>query len=160
MFAVDTNVVLDVVAGPEPAARRSAALLQESLRQGALVACGPVWAELAALRDADSTDRILANLRIEVDWHVGKNVMLHTVGAWQRYLGDRRRGEPVFICPHCRKTAGEWQCPNCAGKLPPPRHILPDFLIGGHAEARGLPLITRDVSIYRRYFPELTLLQP
>lgn len=38
--------------------------------------------------------------------------------------------------------------------------LIADFLIGGHAAATGLPLLTRDPGPYRRYFPDLTLIAP
>jgi predicted nucleic acid-binding protein len=38
--------------------------------------------------------------------------------------------------------------------------LLGDFLIGAHAQARKVPLATRDPRPYRRYFPELTLITP
>lgn len=38
--------------------------------------------------------------------------------------------------------------------------ILSDFLIGGHARALGASLLTRDTSLYRTYFPDLTLITP
>ena len=38
--------------------------------------------------------------------------------------------------------------------------VLPDFLIGAHALSLSLPLVTRDPRLYRRYFPDLTLITP
>ena len=37
---------------------------------------------------------------------------------------------------------------------------LPDFFIGAHAAAMGVPLITRDVSRYQTYFPSVPLICP
>ncbi len=37
---------------------------------------------------------------------------------------------------------------------------LPDFFIGAHAEALGVPILTRDVSRYRIYFPNVQLISP
>jgi predicted nucleic acid-binding protein len=37
---------------------------------------------------------------------------------------------------------------------------LPDFLIGGHAEAEGHSLLTRDPVRYRKYFPSVRLIAP
>lgn len=38
--------------------------------------------------------------------------------------------------------------------------ILPDFLIGAQAEARGWPLVTRDRRRFASYFPELEIIDP
>jgi predicted nucleic acid-binding protein len=37
---------------------------------------------------------------------------------------------------------------------------LPDFFIGAHAAALGVPIITRDVSRYQTYFPSVPLICP
>ena len=38
--------------------------------------------------------------------------------------------------------------------------VLPDFFIGGHAESSNTGLITRDVKMYRTYFPGVTIINP
>lgn len=37
---------------------------------------------------------------------------------------------------------------------------LPDFFIGAHTAIAGIPLLTRDTSRYRIYFPKLKLIAP
>lgn len=37
---------------------------------------------------------------------------------------------------------------------------LPDFFIGAHAAALGIPIITRDVTRYQTYFPNVSLISP
>ncbi len=41
-----------------------------------------------------------------------------------------------------------------------PRYPLPDFLIGGHAQALGAAILTRDPRFYRTYFPDVSLITP
>lgn len=37
---------------------------------------------------------------------------------------------------------------------------LPDFFIGAHGVASGVPVVSRDVTRYATYFPTLTLIHP
>ena len=37
---------------------------------------------------------------------------------------------------------------------------LPDFFIGGHAQAAGAAILTRDARFYRSYFPQVELITP
>lgn len=47
-----------------------------------------------------------------------------------------------------RRNRGEWKT------------VLPDFLIGGHAQTLGATILTRDARFYRAYFPEVPLITP
>ena len=38
--------------------------------------------------------------------------------------------------------------------------VLPDFFIGAHAAVNGWPLLTRDASRFRTYFPGMKVLAP
>jgi predicted nucleic acid-binding protein len=40
------------------------------------------------------------------------------------------------------------------------RLILPDFLIGGHAQTLGASILTRDPRFYSTYFPSVPLITP
>ena len=40
------------------------------------------------------------------------------------------------------------------------RTVLPDFFIGGHAQAEGAGILTRDPRFYRHYFPDVSLITP
>lgn len=40
------------------------------------------------------------------------------------------------------------------------RSVLPDFFVGGHAEAAGMPVLTRDAGRLRTYFPAVRLIHP
>jgi len=38
--------------------------------------------------------------------------------------------------------------------------VLPDLFIGAHAAVLGVPLLTRNISRYKTYFPKLQLITP
>ena len=59
------------------------------------------------------------------------------------FLAGRRFGE------YRRDTRGQTRS-----------RVLADFLIGAHAATLDQPLLTRDPTLHRRYFPDLTLITP
>ncbi len=40
------------------------------------------------------------------------------------------------------------------------RSVLPDFFVGGHAEAAGMQVLTRDPGRIQTYFPTVRLIRP
>jgi predicted nucleic acid-binding protein len=130
--AVDTNVLLDVFSADETYGPRSRSALAQSLQQGALVVSDAVWAEtIAAFPDPEAA-----------------------VAAFRR-LG-------AGFSPPTQETAaraGEaWRAYRAAGG--PRTRVVADFLIGAHALVQADRLLTRDRGFYRKYFAELTVLDP
>ena len=70
--------------------------------------------------------------------------------------------------PDFRKLPLPWEAAFLAGKCflryrrreGLRRSPLPDFYIGAHAAVEGMPLLTRDASRYRTYFPGLEVVAP
>jgi predicted nucleic acid-binding protein len=132
MIFIDTNVLLDVVADDPVWADWS----QQQLDAAALrdrLAIGPVvYAEFSSrFARIEDIDALLASAEIAVAEMPRPALFL----AGQVFKTYRRRGGP--------RT-----------------RVLPDFFIGAHAAALGAPLITRDVSRYRSYFPTVELIAP
>lgn len=59
------------------------------------------------------------------------------------------------ICFHAGKAFRAWI--QNGGR---PGAMLPDFLIGAHAEVREVPILTRDPRRFRTYFPDVELITP
>jgi predicted nucleic acid-binding protein len=99
---------------------------------GPLIIDEIIYAEVAAR--ASSQHRLDKELHeLGIDFHrISRHALFHAAKAFQRYraTGGSRPG------------------------------ILPDFFIGAHARAAGLPILTRDPRRYRTYFPEVELITP
>ena len=131
--AVDTSVLLDVLAADPEHGERSREALRTAFGSGALVACDVVWAEVRAhFADDDDCAEVFARLGI--------------------------RFEPLSVA--AATLAGRlWRQYRQRGRAPRAR-VVADFLIGAHASLQGEALLTRDRGFYRDYFTDLRVIDP
>lgn len=128
---VDSNVILDITSDDPVWADWSDAQVTAHQRKGLMV--NPIiYAELCAgAGEASEVDRVLSDLKLGYREFSRAALFL----AAKAFLQYRRHG---------------------GGKTTP----LPDFLIGGQAEALGIPILTRDRGRYQTYFPNVPLICP
>lgn len=154
--AVDTNVLFDLLAGDHNAAASARQVLSNVLSAGPVVICPVVYAELAAgFASQEEVTRFIQDLHLRVE-DLSTDALFQAAAAWKRYA--TRRGKPVQ-CPHCGHKV-ILHCPACQAFLVWRQHIIPDFVIGGHASHQADRLLTRDAGYYRSYFPGLRLVTP
>jgi predicted nucleic acid-binding protein len=130
--AVDTSVLLDVLTEDPHYGATSEAALTAAFALGSLVVCPVVWAEVRAHFDAPQPlEELFAAAGIRFD--AFDQACADLAGEhWRSY---RRRG----------------------GKR---EHLIPDFLIGAHAQLRAQRLLARDRGFFRTYFERLEVLNP
>lgn len=129
---VDSNIILDVVTEDARWFAPSSARLAELAGDHLLVINPIIYAEVSI--GFDLIEDLEAALPAEF------------------FRRDDLPWEAAFLAGKCflkyRRAGGTRRSP------------LPDFYIGAHAAVRGIPLLTRDASRYRTYFPRLSLLAP
>jgi predicted nucleic acid-binding protein len=130
--AVDTSVLIDIFRGDPDYGRLSSDALRRCVKEGQVVACEVVWAELAAVFPSRE--------------------MLH----------DAMEALPIEFLPMERAAAvvaGEtWRLYRSRGGKR--TRVIADFLIPAHAQAQCDRLLTRDRGFYREYFKTLRLVDP
>ena len=139
MTAIDTNVLVDLLANVDAALQQRAyGVLEASARRGPLFIAPIVHAELGAnpAFSIETFDRFLLESRIRVDWKLSEQIW-RVAGMKFAHYARRRRAS----------RGGE------------PRRLIADFVIGAHATAVG-GLVTRDAAFYRREFADLAIFEP
>jgi predicted nucleic acid-binding protein len=130
MLLVDTNVLVDVLQNDPQWADWSIAQLRAQAQLHQLVINPVIYAELSlSFSTFEALDRAVATMELAL--HEVPRPALFLAG--KAYLQYRRRG---------------------GGKA----QVLPDFFIGAHAAVEGWPLLTRDASRFRTYFPSLEVI--
>jgi predicted nucleic acid-binding protein len=130
--AADTNVLLDILRADDAYGPPSKSTLKQSLREGAVIACEVVWAEVASqFSDLEQCAEALAQLSVGFD-PIDERSAFAAGAGFRAYR--HRRGPRV--------------------------RVLPDFLIAAHAASKADRLLTRDRGFYRAYFPDLVVLDP
>ncbi len=132
MLLVDTNVLVDVLQDDPQWANWSIGQLraQASIHQ---LAINPIiYAEMSlSFSTLEGLDRAVSRLALELR-ALPRPALFLAAKAYAQY---RRRG---------------------GSKL----QVLPDFFIGAHAAVESWPLLTRDASRFRAYFPTLEVVAP
>lgn len=130
--AVDTSVLLDVFAADPKHVQASQALLRRGLREGRLVVCDVVVAELRpCFPDRPSLIAVLERLAIDyVPLSVEAALLAGETWARYRVSGEKRE------------------------------HLVPDFLVAAHAKVEADRLLTRDRGYFRKWFRGLTIVEP
>lgn len=130
--AVDTNVLIDVLRGDPRFGPGSREALRGCLQDGSLILCDVVMAETRAVFG----DQLAANSALE---RIGVSYVASSLSS-------------------ALLTGSAWRTYRNAGG--PRTRVLADFLVGAHALEQADRLLTRDRGFYRRYFSDLTVLDP
>lgn len=129
---VDSNVLLDVMTEDPAWLDWSSSILEEWADRNVLVINPVIYAEVSIGFDrVEELDAALRQAAVE-SWPIPLSAAFL---AGKSFVEYRRRGGQE-------------------------RSTLPDFFIGAHAAVEGMPLITRDETRYRTYFPTLKLICP
>lgn len=132
MLLVDTNVLVDVLQNDPEWADWSIAQLRAQSNLHALVINPIIYAEMSlSFSTLEALDEVVATLGLELR-EIPRPALFLAAKAYAQY---RKRGGSKLQVP-------------------------PDFFIGAHAAVEGWPLLTRDVSRFRTYFPTLHVLAP
>lgn len=132
MLLVDTNVLVDVLQNDPQWAEWSIAQMRAQARLHGLAINPVIYAEMSlSFSTLEALDDVVLTMALEMR-EIPRPALFLAAKAYAQY---RRRG------------GGKGQ-------------VLPDFFIGAHAAVEGWPLLTRDASRFKTYFPTLEIMTP
>jgi predicted nucleic acid-binding protein len=130
--AIDTNILFDILLPNKRFYESSVKAFEDSATLGVLVICDVVYAELCMHFASQQ----------ECDGFLEKNdVQVEALTREAHFLASRS-------CRSYRMQGGQRD------------RILPDFLIGAHAQIQASRLLSRDRGFYRKLFPSLRVVDP
>ncbi|MCH8473625.1 MAG: type II toxin-antitoxin system VapC family toxin [Opitutales bacterium] len=129
--AVDSSVLLDVLTDDPAFAETSEAALRKAMAEGVLMVCETVVAEILPVLGEEALGAFFEDWGIQ--FAAGDLVSARLAGShFARYLQ----------------------------RTPQKQIVVPDFLIGAHAQVHSDRLLARDRGYLREYFKELTVWIP
>ena len=132
MLLVDTNVLVDVLQDDPQWAEWSISQLRAQAKIHQLAINPVIYAEMSlSFLTMETLDAVVARMELTCQ-EIPKPALFLAGKAFAQY---RKRG---------------------GGKT----QVLPDFFIGAHAAVQGWPLLTRDPSRFRTYFPGMEVRAP
>lgn len=132
MVLVDTNVLVDVLQNDPQWAEWSIAQLRAQAKLHALAINPIIYAEISlSFSTLEALDDGVMTMALDLR-EIPRPALFLAAKAFAQY---RRRGGANA-------------------------QVLPDFFIGAHAAVEGWPLLTRDASRFRTYFPTLEVVAP
>jgi len=132
MLLVDTNVLVDVLQNDPQWADWSIAQMRAQAKLHVLAINPVIYAEISlSFSTLEALDDVVLTMALDIR-EIPRPALFLAAKAYAQY---RRRGGSK-------------------------EQVLPDFFIGAHAAVEGWPLLTRDASRFRTYFPTLEVITP
>ncbi len=150
-YAVDTNVLLDVLFRDEEFHESSRKKLEDASENGVLIISPEVYSELFTAfsenldNPKEELDKFLDSKGIQLENHP-INSLKKAGEAWKKHSSKEE-----IECPKCGEE-NSFYCENCGETMKWRNHLITDFMIGSHAEELSEKMITRDRGFYSSYF--------
>ncbi len=153
-IAIDTNILFDILL-PDPKFKDSSLeLIKKFSKSDRLVISEIVYSELASqFNKKPLLESFLSDVNIFIKT-TSKEGLWIAAKVWAHYNNKRNK---KLQCTNCGNLQ-TYYCEQCNEIIKSKQHIIPDFIIGGHATENGNVLITRDRGFYKKYFKNLKII--